>query len=90
MSPALLLRLHLAAHSSSSASKATDVFGTIEGYADVTGMCNSACVAVGMTAKATVTAATGELKGQTGTGTYTYTDAFELPELATSPTNSQA
>ena len=67
----------------SSASKATDVFGTIEGYADVTGMCNSACVAVGMTAKATVTAATGELKGQTGTGTYTYTDAFELPELAT-------
>lgn len=66
----------------SSAAKATDVFGTIEGYADVTGMCNSACVAVGMTAKATVTAATGELKGQTGTGTYTYTDAFEVPELA--------
>lgn len=66
----------------SSASKATDVFGTIEGYGDVTGMCNSACVAIGMTAKATITAATGEFKGQTGTGTYTYTDAFELPELA--------
>ncbi len=66
----------------SSASKATDVYGTIEGFADVTGMCNSACVAVGMTARATVTAATGELKGQTGSGTYTYTDAFELPELA--------
>ena len=66
----------------SSAAKATDVFGTIEGYADVTGMCSSACVAVGMTAKATITAATGEFKGQTGTGTYTYSDAFELPELA--------
>lgn len=66
----------------SSPSKATDVFGTIEGYADVAGMCNSACVAISMTAKATVTAATGELKGQTGSGTYTYSDAFELPELA--------
>lgn len=66
----------------SSAAKATDVYGTIEGFADVTGMCNSACVAVGMTARATVTAASGELKGQTGSGTYSYTDAFELPELA--------
>ncbi len=66
----------------SSASKATDVFGTIEGFADVAGMCNSACVSVSMTARATVTAATGELKGQTGSGSYTYTDAFELPELA--------
>ena len=67
----------------SSASKATDVFGTIEGFADVAGMCNSACVSVSMTARATVTAATGELKGQTGSGSYTYTDAFEVPELAT-------
>ena len=66
----------------SSAAKATDVYGTIEGFADVTGMCSSACVAVGMTARATVTSATGELKGQTGSGTYSYTDAFELPELA--------
>lgn len=66
----------------SSASKATDVFGTIEGYADVAGMCDSACVAIAMTARATITSATGELKGQTGTGTYTYSDAFELPELA--------
>lgn len=66
----------------SSAAKATEVFGTIEGYGDVTGMCASACVAIGMTARATVTSATGELKGQTGTGSYTYTDAFEIPELA--------
>ena len=66
----------------SSASKATEVFGTIEGHADVTGMCSSACVAVSLTAKATVTSGTGELKGQTGSGTYTYSDAFELPELA--------
>ena len=66
----------------SSTSKATDVFGTIEGFADVTGMCSSACVAVTLNATATVTAATGELKGQTGSGSYTYTDAFEVPELA--------
>jgi len=45
-------------------------------------MCSSACVAVSLTAKATVTSGTGELKGQTGSGTYTYSDAFELPELA--------
>ena len=66
----------------SSASKGTDVFGTIDGHADVSGMCSSACVALAMTARATITAATGELKGQTGTGTYTYSDAFEVPELA--------
>lgn len=66
----------------SSASKATEVFGTIEGYGDVSGMCSSACVSLSMTARATITSATGELKGQTGTGTYTYSDAFELPELA--------
>ena len=66
----------------SSAQKGTDVFGTIEGFADVIGMCSSACVSLGLTATATVTAATGELKGQTGTGSYTYSDAFEIPELA--------
>ena len=66
----------------SSASKGTDVFGTIDGHADVSGMCSSACVALAMTARATITAATGELKGQTGTGSYTYSDAFEVPELA--------
>jgi hypothetical protein len=66
----------------SSASKGTEVFGTIDGHADVTGMCSSACVAISMTARATITAATGELKGQTGTGTYTYSDAFEVPEFA--------
>lgn len=66
----------------SSASKGTEVFGTIDGHADVTGMCSSACVAISMTARATITAATGELKGQTGTGTYSYSDAFEVPEFA--------
>jgi hypothetical protein len=66
----------------SSAAKSTDVFGTIEGFADVAGMCNSACVSIAMNARATVTAATGELKGQTGTGSYSYSDAFELPDLA--------
>lgn len=66
----------------SSAAKSTDVYGTIEGFGDVTGMCSSACVAIGMTARATITSSTGELNGQTGSGTYTYTDAFELPELA--------
>lgn len=66
----------------SSASKGTDVFGTIDGYGDVAGMCSSACVALSMTARATVTAATGEFKGQSGSGTYTYSDAFEVPELA--------
>ena len=66
----------------SSASKGTDVFGTIDGYADVSGMCSSACVALSMTARATVTAASGEFKGQSGTGTYSYSDAFEVPELA--------
>ena len=66
----------------SSASKNTDVYGTIDGYADVAGMCNSACVAISMTARATITSATGEFKGQSGTGTYTYSDAFEVPELA--------
>lgn len=50
----------------SSASKGTDVFGTIDGYGDVAGMCSSACVALSMTARATVTAATGEFKGQSG------------------------
>jgi hypothetical protein len=35
-----------------------------------------------MTARATVTAASGEFKGQSGTGTYSYSDAFEVPELA--------
>ena len=66
----------------SSAAKATEVFGTIEGHADVTGMCSSACVAVSLSAKGTITSATGELKGQNGSGTYTYSDAFEVPELA--------
>jgi hypothetical protein len=66
----------------SSASKGTEVFGTIDGYADVAGMCSSACVAISMTARASVTAATGEFKGQSGSGTYTYSDAFEVPELA--------
>jgi hypothetical protein len=66
----------------SSASKSTDVFGTIDGYADVAGMCSSACVALSMTARATVTAASGEFKGQSGSGTYSYSDAFEVPELA--------
>lgn len=66
----------------SSAAKKTEVYGTIDGYADVSGMCNSACVAISMTARATITSATGEFKGQSGTGSYTYSDAFEVPELA--------
>lgn len=66
----------------SSAAKATGISGTIEGYASVVGMCSSSCVGIDLVSTATITSGTGELVGQTGTGTYTYSDAFEIPGLA--------
>ncbi|MFM8811462.1 MAG: hypothetical protein ACKOEK_04750 [Actinomycetota bacterium] len=65
-----------------SASTSTKITGTIQGYSSVVGMCSSACVALSMTADATVTSATGVLDGQSGSGTYTYSDAFEVPQMA--------
>jgi len=64
-----------------SASTATRITGTIAGFAQITGMCSSACVALSLTAEAIVTSTTGVLAGQTGRGTYEYRDAFELPAL---------
>lgn len=64
-----------------SASTGTRITGTIAGYAQITGMCSSACVALSLTAEAIITSTTGVLAGQTGRGTYEYRDAFELPAL---------
>ncbi len=66
----------------SSAAKSMGMTGTIEGWASVAGMCSSSCVSIDLVSKVTVTSGTGELQGQTGTGTYTYSDAFEIPDLA--------
>lgn len=66
----------------SSAAKSSGVSGTIEGYATVAGMCSSSCVSIDLASKVTITSGTGEFLGQTGTGTYTYSDAFEIPDLA--------
>lgn len=64
-----------------SASTGTRITGTIAGFAQITGMCRSACVALSLTAEAIITSTTGVLAGQTGRGTYEYRDAFELPAL---------
>jgi hypothetical protein len=64
-----------------SASTGTRITGTIAGFAQITGMCSSACVALSLTAEAIITSTTGVLAGQTGRGTYEYRDAFELPAL---------
>ncbi|NBP50165.1 MAG: hypothetical protein EBU70_03070 [Actinobacteria bacterium] len=64
-----------------SASTGTRVTGTIAGFAQITGMCSSACVALSLSAEAIITSTTGVLAGQTGRGTYEYRDAFELPAL---------
>jgi hypothetical protein len=65
-----------------SAAKAMGISGTIEGYATVAGLCSSSCVAIDLVSTATITSGTGEFLGQTGTGSYTYSDAFEIPDLA--------
>ena len=64
-----------------SAKTGTRVTGTIAGFAQITGMCSSACVALSLSAEAIITSTTGVLAGQTGRGTYEYRDAFELPAL---------
>jgi hypothetical protein len=64
-----------------SASTGTRITGTIAGFAQITGMCSSACVALSLSAEAIITSTTGVLAGQTGRGTYEYRDAFELPAL---------
>ena len=58
------------------------ISGTIEGYASIAGLCSSSCVAIDLVSTATITSGTGEFLGQTGTGSYTYSDAFEIPDLA--------
>ncbi len=65
-----------------SAAKAMGISGTIEGYADIAGLCSSSCVAINLVSTATITSGTGDFLGQTGTGSYTYSDAFEIPDLA--------
>ena len=65
-----------------SAAKASSITGTIEGYANISGMCSSSCVSIDLASTATITSGFGEFAGQTGTGTYTYSDAFEIPDLA--------
>lgn len=64
-----------------SASTGTRITGTIAGFAQITGMCSSACVALSLSAEVIITSTTGVLAGQTGRGTYEYRDAFELPAL---------